>query len=119
MKKTIALLSLVAAALIAMPAISSAQDTAAAPAAAAGAAKKKGQSFHGKVVSVDATANTITVGKQTLTVTSTTKITKDGKPATLGDFAAGDAVAGACKMDGDKLTATTLHTAAPKKKKAE
>jgi hypothetical protein len=123
MKKQIALLALVTAALVAVPASSYAQASTNLPAVTAPAttntpaAKKQGQPFHGKVAAVDAAAGTITVGKTTYSVTSDTKITKDRKTATLADFAAGDMVGGYAKKDGDKLTATVLHNA--KKKKAE
>ncbi len=120
MKKQIALFSIVAAALIALPALSRAADkTPAAPAAAdqVAPAKKHGLPFHGKISAVDTAAATITVGELKLSITSETKLTKDGKPATLADFAAGDSVAGSYKKDGDKLKVTTMHNA--KKKKAE
>ena len=133
MKKQItklALFSLIAAALVAVPAASRAEDkpaaTPATPAAPAAPAKKHGAlPFHGKIAAVDATASTITVGSLTLNITSETKITKDGKPATLADFAVGDKVGGSYKKDGDKLNATVLHPAkgdkaeSKKKKKAE
>jgi hypothetical protein len=128
MKKQIALFSLVTAALLAMPAISRAQDTTTNPPAAAAPAAKKHAllPFHGKVSAVDATAGTITVGKLTINVTAdtkVTKVTKDGKPATLADFAAGELAAGAYKKDGEKLNATVLHNGkadkAGKKKKTE
>jgi hypothetical protein len=125
MKKQIALFSLVTAALLAMPAISRAQDTTTNPPAAAAPAAKKHAllPFHGKVSAVDATAGTITVGKLTINVTADTKVTKDGKPATLADFAAGELAAGAYKKDGEKLNATVLHNGkadkAGKKKKTE
>ena len=130
MKKQItklALFSLIAAALVAVPAASRAEDKpAATPAAPAAPAKKHGAlPFHGKIAAVDATASTITVGSLTLNITSETKITKDGKPATLTDFAVGDKVGGSYKKDGDKLNATVLHPAkgdkaeSKKKKKAE
>jgi len=115
----IALFALVASALVAVPAASRAQDTTNAPTAAAPAKKHAGLPFNGKIATLDATASTITVGSLTISIASTTKITKDAKPATLADFAVGDAVAGAYKKDGDKLTATTLHNAKAKKKKAE
>jgi ribosomal protein S1 len=118
MKIQIALFALVAAALVAVPATSFAQDlTTNTPATNTPAVKKQGQRFHGKVAAVDATAGTITVGKTTYSVTADTKITKDSKTATLADFAVGDNVGGFAKKDGDKLTATVLHNA--KKKKAE
>jgi len=118
MKKQLALFSLVAAALIATPVITRAQDASTNQPAATAPAKKHGLQYKGKVVAVDTAAKTITVGKQTYNVTATTKINKDGKPATLADFAVGDAVAGGYKKDGEKLNATTIHNS-PAKKKAE
>lgn len=120
MKKNIALFALAAAALMAAPAIACAQDTANtnSPAATAPAHKKHGLPFHGKVTAIDAAAATVTVGTQTYNITSETKVTKDGNPATLADFAVGDTVAGAYKKVGDKMNATVFHSGA-KKKKAE
>ena len=119
MKKNIALFALAAAALMAAPAITCAQEAAGtnAPAAAA-PTHKHGLPFKGKITAVDATAMTITIGEHTYNITSKTKISKDGNPATLADFAVGDSVAGAYKKNGDKLDALSLHSGA-KKKKAE
>jgi hypothetical protein len=48
--------------------------------------KKSGVTpFHGKLKAVDTTAKTITVGELTIQITSDTKISKAGKPATLED----------------------------------
>ena len=130
MKNQIALFALVAAALIAAPVVSRAEDKPAksAPAAdaAAPAAKKHSLPFNGKVTSVDATAMTVTVGSQTLNVTSETKIVKDGKPATLADITVGESARGSYKKDdAGKLNAASISIGekAPKgeskKKKAE
>src|SRR5438046_10198290 len=51
--------------------------------------------FHGKLKAIDSAAKTISVGEQTIQVTSETKIMKTGKPATLADAAVGADVAGA------------------------
>ncbi len=111
MKKNIALIAITAAALLAVPAITRAQDTATnSSAATAPAHKKHGLPFHGKIAAIDATASTVTVGTQTYTITSETKITKNGQPATLADFTVGDSVGGAYKKDGDKLNATVFHS---------
>jgi hypothetical protein len=121
MKKTIALLTIAAAALIAVPSTVRAEnsDSTNAPVETSPApAKKHGNQFHGKIVAVDSTAMTVTVGKKTYNVTSATKITKGGNPATLADFAVGDEVTGNFKKDGETLNATTLHDS-KKKKKAE
>ena len=61
---------------------------------------------------------TLTVGKLTLQVTSDTKITKDGKPATLADGVVGEPVSGAYQKTADgKLNATTIHFGAKAEKK--
>jgi hypothetical protein len=123
MKKHIALIAIATAALIAAPATIHAQDAAATPAAPAttpAPAKKKSAAVHGTVAAVDATAMTVTVGTKTYTVTSETKITKDGKPATLADVTVGETVGISSKKgEGDKLTATAIHIGAAKKKKTE
>lgn len=131
MKKQIALFALVAAALIAAPAVVSAQD--AKPdkkhdAGEAGAAPKanRGLPLHGKVAAVDATAGTITIGQLTINVTSETKIVKQGKPATIADITVGENITGQYKKDeAGKLNATVIHIGGKadksetKKKKAE
>ncbi len=123
----IALVSLVAAALMVVPTLSRAEVKAKdMPASADQAAPaKRHLPFHGKIAAVDAAASTFTVGTLTFKVTAETKITKEGKEAKLGDFAAGDNVAGAYKKDGDKLMVLSIHDAGKgdksekKKKKAE
>ncbi|MGD0745039.1 MAG: DUF5666 domain-containing protein [Verrucomicrobiota bacterium] len=109
-------LSLFATAIIAAPMLSRAQDTGTTPPAAPGQTapvkpkKHEVTVFNGKVSAVDATAMTLTVGKRIFEVTSETKITKNGKPATLSDIAVGDKVGGACKKTDDgKLAATTIN----------
>jgi hypothetical protein len=108
-------LSLFATAIIAAPMLSRAQDTGTTLPAAPGQTapvkpRKQGSVFNGKVSAVDTKAMTLTVGKRTFEVTSETKITKNGKPATLSDIAVGDTVGGACKKTGDgKLAATTIN----------
>jgi hypothetical protein len=107
MKKQIALFSLVAAALLAAPAVVLAQDT---PPPAKKHEKHGGVPFHGKVAAVDTKASTITVGSSTITISSETKITKSGKPATLTDISIGDKVSGSYKKDDSgTMTATTIH----------
>ncbi len=130
MKKYIAklpILTLCAAALLAVPALSRAQNNAPAPAtppppaapappppavttlppavtppaAASKPAVKRhtasGSSFHGTLTAVDTNAMTLTVEKRTFAITSKTMITKDGKPAILADGTVGDAVRGTYK----------------------
>ncbi len=115
----IALFSLVAAALMAVPTVSRAEVKAKdAPAAADQAVPaKRHLPFHGKIAAMNAAASTFTVGKQTFSVTAETKITKAGKEAKLADFAAGDYVAGAYKKDGDKLTVLSLNDGSKGEKK--
>ena len=113
-------LSLLTAALVAVPDWSRAQNAGPnAPAAAATAAPKKSLPFKGTVATVDASAGVFTVGDLKLAVTSTSKITTNGVPATLADFKVGDSVSGAYKTaaDGTK-NVTTLKLAAAKKKTA-
>jgi hypothetical protein len=114
MKKQIALFALVAAALIAAPAVLRAEDKPAKPEAdqSAGhtAKKKGGVPFHGKVASVDTAASTVTVGATTVNVTSETKITKDGKPATLADVTVGEKISGSYKKDeAGKANAASIY----------
>jgi hypothetical protein len=117
----LSILTLCAAAILAVPALSRAQDnTANAPAAAEKSKPAKKHSgvlpFHGKLVSVDSDAMTLTVGKRTFQITSETKITKDGKPAVLADGVAGEPVSGSYKKAEDgTLTAATVHFGAKAK----
>lgn len=55
--------------------------------------------FHGKLKGIDKTEMTITVGKETIYITSQTRISKLGKPAVLDDGQVGDNVAGAYRKD--------------------
>ncbi len=113
MKKHIALFSLVTAALIALPAAVRAEDTAAPATTETTPAKKKNADvtpYHGKVMAVDATASTITVGEDKLTVTTETKISKDGAKSKLADILVGDKVSGSYKKGADgKLNAVSIH----------
>ena len=76
--------------------------------------------FHGTIATVDSAAMTLTVASLTLNVTSETKITKGGKPATLSEIAAGDTVSGSYrKDDAGKLNAAIIRAMekAPKPEK--
>ena len=100
------LLGLMAIAVAGTPVVLRAQD------AAAPAAPKKVRAlpFHGKIETIDQTAKTITIGKETIQITSETKISKAGKPATLTDAAVGDEVAGSYRKDAEgKLNASMLR----------
>jgi hypothetical protein len=110
----IIMLAMFAAAIVGAPAWSRATDTNAPPAAGQTppAKHKKHESlvFHGTVSAVDTNAMTLTVGERAFDITSETKITKKGQPATLGDIAVGDTVGGAYKKTPEgKLEATTIH----------
>jgi hypothetical protein len=113
MKKLIlsGLAGLLAIAMIGTPLALHAADTTNAPAKKA--ARKVGNDpipFHGNVKAIDNNAKTLSVGKEDFQITSETKITNLGKPATLADGAEGVRVTGAYKKDADgKLTATTVR----------
>ena len=53
--------------------------------------------FHGKLLALDKTARTITVGKRTFQITSETRIKKAGKPATFEEGVVGQPVSGYVK----------------------
>src|SRR5262245_18819339 len=72
--------------------------------------KTKAGPFHAKLVAVDKTARTITVGKRTFLITSETKINKSGKRATLQDAVIGEPVSGYIKPNEQgNLVATTVN----------
>ena len=71
---------------------------------------KAAHPFHGKLAAVDKIAKTIKVGESVYQITSETKITKDGKPATLEDGIVGEPVTGYVKpAEGGKMAATTVR----------
>ena len=119
----IAVLSLLAVALVAMPAVSRAEGSSTnAPASSdqtpAKPKKHEGLVFRGTVSAIDAKAMTLTVETRTFAVTSDTKIIKDGKSATLADGVVGEQVSGAYKKTDDgKLNATSVHFGAKVEKK--
>jgi hypothetical protein len=77
---------------------------------AKGEKKPSAHPFHGKLAGVDKTAKTIAVGKSIYHVTSETKITKDGKPATLEEGVVGEPVSGYVKPNAEgNLVAATVH----------
>jgi hypothetical protein len=132
MKKHIArfsMFTLCAAAILAAPALSRAQDTTNAPTAAAqtppvrkhSVAPSATLAFHGTLTAVDTNAMTLTVEKLTLDMTSETIVTKDDKPAVLADGAVGDQASGSYKKNAEgKLDAVTVRFSAKsegKKKK--
>ena len=74
------------------------------------AKKKAAHPFHGKLAAVDKVAKTIKVGESVYQITSATKITKDGKPATLDEGVVGDLVTGSVKpTDDGKMAATSVY----------
>jgi len=113
MKKQIALYALVAVAMVAAPGVVRAQGTATTAANTNAPAKPKkartSLTANGKVKNVDTNAMTLTVGKRTYAISSETRITKSGNPATLGDIVVDDKVGIAYKKDGDKFDALTIN----------
>jgi hypothetical protein len=107
---------LLAAAIAGMPAQLLAQTTnTPAPAKKSATSKKESKKakaahpFNGKLAAVDKVAKTIKVGESVYQITSETKITKDGKPATLDDGVVGEPVSGYVKPTEDgKTPATTI-----------
>jgi hypothetical protein len=72
--------------------------------------KKAGHPFRGKLAAVDKTTKTIKVGESIYQVTSQTKITKAGKPATLDDGVVGEEVAGYARpTDDGKMVASSVR----------
>jgi hypothetical protein len=130
MKKHIAklsMLTLCAAAILAVPALSRAQDTTNAPVAAAQTPPVKKHSatqsatlpFRGTLTAVDTNAMTLTVEKRAFNMTSETIITKDDKPAVLADGVVGEPVRGAYKKNADgKLDAVTVRFGGKQKEPA-
>lgn len=113
----IAACALFVAAIVAMPALSLAQDASTNAPAAAPVKKHKNLVFKGTVSAIDTNAMTLAVETRTFTITSETMITKDGQPAALGDGAVGQPVAGAYKKaDDGTLNATTVRFGGKKKK---
>jgi Cu/Ag efflux protein CusF len=116
MKKHIAkisMLTLCAAAILAVPASSSAQattNTPAPPVKKRAAAPSVAVSFHGVLTAVDTNAMTLTIEKRTFNMTSETIVTKNDKPAVLAEGAVGDQVSGTYKKNADaKLDAVTVR----------
>ncbi len=110
-------LGLLAAAIAGLPLQALAQSTnkpatkkAGAKEATKGEKKKSAHPFHGKLAAIDTSAKTIKVGESVYQITSETKITKAGKPATLADGIVGEEVGGYAKPTEDgKMHATSLR----------
>jgi hypothetical protein len=119
------ILTLCAVAILAMPASSRAQDAANTPADPASAEKTSTASsralpFRGTVTAVDTNAMTVTVGKRTFEMTSTTKVSKNGKPAELSEGVAGEPITGSYRKTADgKLDAVSIYFGGPKKSDKE
>ena len=80
---------------------------------------KSAHPFHGNLATVDKAAKTIKLGKSVYQVTSETKITKDGKPATLDDGVVGEPVSGYAKpTDDGKMAATMVRFGAKAENKS-
>jgi len=114
----IGVLGLLAAAIAGTPAQLLAQSTNNPTAAKKTSAAKKeaatktkaAHPFRGKLAAVDKIAKTIKVGESVYQITSETKISKDGKPATLEDGVVGEPVTGYVKpAEGGKMAATTVR----------
>jgi hypothetical protein len=109
---TFSLLGLMTLAVAGLQGRVEAQDHQAPPVEKKEAREKKAGTlpFHGKLKAVDHQAKTIAVGDLTIQITSETKITKAGNPATLTDGVVGEEVNGAYRRTEDgKLNATKLH----------
>jgi hypothetical protein len=139
MKRTF--LKIAVCALLAVPALSRAQNNAMPPAATApllpplvtapeaqppaetnAPAKPRRTrttlSLTGKASNVDTNAMTLTVGKHTFDISSETRITKAGKPAILSDIAVDDKVGVTYKKSGEKFDALTITDAKKSEKPA-
>ena len=87
---------IIALTIAAFAAISTSTATAAdaKPAAEPKATPGRAIPFNGKIALMDKQAKTVKVGERVFQVTSTTRITKDNKPATLDDAKVGEEVGG-------------------------
>jgi len=108
-------LGLLAVAVAALPMQLSAQTTNSTPPPRRAA----GHPFRGKLAAVDKEAKTIKVGESTYTITSKTKIMKNGAPATLDDGVVGEDVGGYVRDEDGKMVATTVRFGRRPEKKPE
>ncbi len=120
--KTI-LFSFAAAAILALPALSYAQDADTSSTTATKPTKhsKHGAPFHGTLDAVDTNAMTFTVGSRTFGISSETRIMKDDQPAILADGVVGQPVSGYYKPsdDGTNLIASSVYFGKHAKAKAK
>lgn len=121
-----AITSLAATVMLGTPTTSSAQEKEKAKEKEKGKGDEKakgGGGFTGKAEAVDKTAKTVKLSGKTarvIQITATTKILKDGKPATLDDLKDGDDVYGGYKTTADgKLEGTTFNIGKPPAKKKD
>jgi len=99
----LSLLTIVTAAITALSLVARADDTGAA------AAKPAKAKFSGAVTAVNVNAKTFTVGDQTFAVTDESKISRNGKEATLADVVVGDPAKGSYTTGADgKLEVTKV-----------
>lgn len=126
MKKTIlklAVATLLGAAVLTAPATSHGADQTSTNAPAATPDKAAPGKFNGAVTAVDTNAMTFTVGDQTFNVTSESRLSKNGKPATLSDAVVGEPARGSYTTGSDgKLDVTKARFGkggGKKKKKSE
>ncbi len=118
-------LSLLTAALVAMPASSRAEGAGTNASASSDQTPAKPRKhgnlpFHGNLSAVDTKAMTLSVGTLTLQVTSDTIITREGKSATLADGVVGERVSGVYKKTSDgKLSAISIHYGAKTENKTK
>jgi len=123
--------TLAAAVLLTTPATASAQDKGKDKAGEKGKGDEKKKAgtlpFNGKAAAVDKAAKTIKLSGEkarVVQITATTKVLKDGKPASFDDLKEGEDVSGGYKMSADgKMEATVLNIGKPpakaEKKKEE
>jgi hypothetical protein len=114
MKNRIISFSLLAAALLVLPAISRAEDETKTNAPEHSATDNRRLPFHGNAAAVDDKAMTVTVGSLVLNVTSQTHIYRNLKPAVLSDIKVGDSVHGSYKKDETGKAIASTITASDK-----
>jgi hypothetical protein len=84
------------------------------------AKKRTGGGVHGTLKALDKSARTITLGEHTYQITSDTRISKGGKPATLADGVVGEyASIGYKRTDDGKLLATKVTFGKSEEKAAD
>jgi hypothetical protein len=109
----ITLAAILAAVVLGLPLSASAQDMKPKKNETASKPSAKTTPFNGKLEAIDKTAKTVTLAgktKETFSITSETKIMKDGKPATFDDATPGETIHGSYKKTEDgKMVAVTLN----------